>query len=97
MIWAAISALTGEGMDSLRDRLRTAILSQPGLETLRFPAEGGEELQRALRDEDVVARRFTAEGIDLVRRRSGGGAVLLTGVCRRGCAPLVELQRGCET
>ena len=65
----AISALTGEGMDSLRDRLRTAILSQPGLETLRFPAEGGEELQRALRDEDVVARRFTAEGIDLVVRR----------------------------
>jgi GTP-binding protein HflX len=65
----AISALTGEGMDVLRERLRTAILSQPGMETLRFPADGGEELQRALRDEDVVARRFTAEGIELVVRR----------------------------
>ena len=65
----AISALTGEGMDALRTRLRTEVLSQPGMETLRFPADGGEELQRALRDEDVVARRFTADGIELVVRR----------------------------
>jgi GTPase len=64
-----LSALTGAGLDELRAAIRTRVLSQPGLETLRFPPEGGEELQRALRDESVVARRFTADGIELVVRR----------------------------
>ena len=64
-----ISALTGEGLERLRLELRAAVLSQPGMETLRFPADGGEDLQRALRDEDVVARRFTQDGIELVVRR----------------------------
>ena len=45
------------------------VLAQPGLEVLRFPAEGGEELQRALRDEIVVARRYSETGIELVVRR----------------------------
>ncbi len=65
----AISALTGEGVDALKSGLREAVLSQPGLETLRFPAAGGEALQRALQEETVVARRFTANGIELVVRR----------------------------
>jgi GTPase len=65
----AISALTGEGIDALKSGLRTAVLSQPGLETIRFPAAGGEALQRALQDETVVARRFTEDGIELVVRR----------------------------
>ncbi len=64
-----ISALTGQGMDELRGRLRTAVLGQPGIEVLRFPAAGGEELQRALREENVVARRFAPGGIELVVRR----------------------------
>jgi len=65
-----LSALTGRGLDELRAAIRTRVLSQPGLEVLRFPPEGGEALQRALRDEVVVARRFTAESIELVVRRS---------------------------
>jgi GTP-binding protein HflX len=65
----AISALTGQGVDDLRSRLRASVLSQPGIEVLRFPAEGGEELQRALRKETVVARRFSESGIELVVRR----------------------------
>ena len=65
----AISALTGQGLGELRAALAAAVLAQPGLEVLRFPVEGGEALQRALRDEIVVARRFSAAGIELVVRR----------------------------
>ena len=65
----AISALTGEGLDELRAALAAAVLAQPGLEVLRFPVEGGQALQRALREEIVVARRFSAAGIELVVRR----------------------------
>ncbi len=65
----AISALTGQGLDALRSALSAAVLAQPGLEVLRFPAEGGEALQRALRDEIVVARRYSEAGIELVVRR----------------------------
>jgi GTP-binding protein HflX len=64
-----ISALTGQGVDDLRSRLRATVLSQPGIEVLRFPAEGGEELQRALQEETVVARRFSERGIELIVRR----------------------------
>lgn len=75
----AVSAQTGAGVEDLRRMLRHEILSQPGLETLRFPAEGGPALQRALQQEAVVARRFSASGIELVVRRGpappshGGG------------------------
>ena len=65
----AVSALTGDGLDALRSEVRRVVLAQPGLQTLRFPAEGGEELQRALREETVVARRFTGDGVELVVRR----------------------------
>jgi 50S ribosomal subunit-associated GTPase HflX len=65
-----ISARTGAGLDELRAALRNRVLLQPGLEVMRFPPEGGEALQRALRDESVVARRFTSSGIELVVRRS---------------------------
>lgn len=66
----AVSALTGAGTETLREALRALLLSQPGLETLRFGLEGGAELERALRDEQIVARRFTADGIELVVRRT---------------------------
>ncbi len=65
----AISARTGQGVDRLRERVRAAVLGAPGIEVLRFPAAGGEELQRALREETVVARRFSPSGIELVVRR----------------------------
>jgi GTPase len=65
----ALSALTGQGVDGLRAKLRSAVLDQPGITVLRFPAEGGEELQRALCEENVVARRFAPSGIELVVRR----------------------------
>ncbi len=64
-----VSALEGTGLDRLRQAVRERVLAAPDLETLRFPAEGGPELQRALKEEVVVARRFTAEGIELVVRR----------------------------
>lgn len=65
-----ISARTGEGIAELRAAIRGVILSQPGLEVLRLPPEGGEPLERALREEEVVARRFGPEGIELVVRRT---------------------------
>ncbi len=64
-----VSALEGTGLELLRTAVRERVLAAPDLETLRFPAEGGPELQRALKEEIVVARRFTAEGIELVVRR----------------------------
>jgi 50S ribosomal subunit-associated GTPase HflX len=64
-----LSALSGEGVGPLRAALRERVLAQPGLEVLRFPPEGGEPLQRALKEENVVTRRFTATGIELVVRR----------------------------
>ena len=65
----ALSSLTGDGLDRLTAAIRRAVLEQPGVEVLRFPAEGGEALERALREEAVLARRFTADGIELVVRR----------------------------
>jgi GTP-binding protein HflX len=65
----AISALTGQGLDRLRSKLRSAVLSEPGIEVLSFSAAGGEELQRALQEETVVARRFSETGIELVVKR----------------------------
>jgi GTP-binding protein HflX len=64
-----LSALTGRGLDELRAKIRSLVLRRPGIEVLHFPAEGGEELQRALREETVVARRFAPTGIELVVRR----------------------------
>ena len=64
-----LSALTGAGVPELRTAIRTRVLEQPDVEILRFPPEGGEALQRALAEHSVVARRFTAEGIELVVRK----------------------------
>jgi GTP-binding protein HflX len=63
-----ISAVTGEGLDRLRATLARVVLTQPDLAVLRFPPEGGEALERALRDETIVARRFAHDGIELVVR-----------------------------
>jgi GTP-binding protein HflX len=65
----ALSALTGEGLDDLFVAIRRAVIEQPGVEVLRFPAEGGAALERALREEAVLARRFAPEGIELIVRR----------------------------
>ena len=65
----ALSALTGEGLDDLAAAIRRAVIEQPGVEVLRFPAEGGAALERALREEAVLARRFAPEGIELIVRR----------------------------
>ena len=67
----AISARTGAGLGDLQRVLRQRILALPGLEVLRFPAEGGEALRTAMATEDVVAQRFTTDGIELVVRRGG--------------------------
>jgi len=68
----AVSALNGAGLPALRAAIAARLLDGPGLAVLRFPPEGGEALQRALEEESIVARRFTAEGVELVvRRRSG--------------------------
>jgi GTP-binding protein HflX len=64
-----LSARTGAGMDPLRAALRDAVLGQPGIEVLRFPADGGEALQGALARETVLAHRYSASGIELVVRR----------------------------
>jgi GTPase len=64
-----LSALTGAGLDALTAAVRKRVLEQPGLEVLSFPPEGGEALQRALAEQTVVARRFTAAGIELVVRK----------------------------
>lgn len=66
----AVSAVTGAGVEHLKVLLRRALLDQPGLETLWFPPEGGEDLQRAMAEEVVVAKRFASTGIELVVRRT---------------------------
>lgn len=68
----ALSARTGAGVDELKAVLRGNILNRPGLQVLRFPPAGGEELRRALARQDIVAQRFTPEGIELVVRGEKG-------------------------
>ncbi len=65
----AVSALTGAGVSALQQAIRARILDHPDLEVLRFPPEGGEALQRALAERSVIARRFTADAVELVVRR----------------------------
>jgi GTP-binding protein HflX len=64
-----ISAARGDGVDDLKAALRRAVLASPELEVRQFPPEGGAGLERAMREEQIVARRFTADGIELVVRR----------------------------
>ncbi|HUK13163.1 MAG TPA: GTPase HflX [Thermoanaerobaculaceae bacterium] len=64
-----LSARSGEGVDALRAAIARAVLAQPDVAALHFPAEGGEALQRALREEHVIARRFGSDGIELLVRR----------------------------
>jgi GTP-binding protein HflX len=64
-----VSALTGAGVPALQQAIRARILEQPDVEVLRFPPEGGEALQRALAERTVIARRFTAEAVELVVRK----------------------------
>lgn len=70
--WMAISARTGAGLAALKDELRRRILALPGLATLRFSASGEEALRLALAKEEVIAQRFSPDGIELVVRRGGG-------------------------
>lgn len=70
-----ISARTGVGLVELKHLVRQRILALPDVVVMRFPSEGGEALRTALAEEEVVAQRFTAEGIELVVRRSNGRAV----------------------
>lgn len=65
---AMVSAVTGAGVDDLRQLLRERLLAAPGVSVLRIPLARGEIVQRAFGLPHQLARRFHAETVELATR-----------------------------
>jgi GTP-binding protein HflX len=66
-----VSALTGEGVDGLREAIRGALLSAPGVAYLRVPLEESEMVERAVKLPHQLARRFRDRSLELAMRIDG--------------------------
>ncbi len=69
--WAAVSAVTGAGLDELRTLLRREILAAPDVVVLSIPLADAAAVERGLQLPHRVARRFRAEALDLAARSDG--------------------------
>lgn len=65
---AAVSAATGEGIEALKDAIRTALLSAPDVAILRVPLEKAELVRRAVALPHQLARRFEEASVQLAMR-----------------------------
>jgi GTPase len=81
--WPRISALTGVGVQHLRELLRERLLSAPDVVTLRVPLAEASAVECALGLPHVLARRFHPEFLDVAVRISSE---------RLGAAGLAEYQ-----
>ena len=64
----ALSAATGKGVAELKERVRTILLSAPGVAILRVPLEEPEMVRRAVGLPHQLARRFMDEAVELAMR-----------------------------
>jgi GTP-binding protein HflX len=65
---SAVSAATGEGIEALKDAIRTALLSAPDVAILRVPLEKAELVRRAVALPHQLARRFEEASVQLAMR-----------------------------
>jgi GTP-binding protein HflX len=63
-----VSALSGEGVDELRETARSALLSAPDVAILRVPLQEAEMVRRAVELPHQIARRFEHESVQLAMR-----------------------------
>ncbi len=63
-----VSAVSGEGLDQLREVVRGRILAGPDVVFLRVPLERAEVVERAMALPNRLARRFGAEQLELAVR-----------------------------
>jgi GTP-binding protein HflX len=66
-----VSAVTGKGIDGLREAIRGALLSSPGVAFLRVPLDQSEMVERAVKLPHQLARRFHERSVELAMRIDG--------------------------
>jgi GTP-binding protein HflX len=64
----AVSALNGDGIGQLREVIRSALLTAPGVAILRVPLEEAELVRRAVSMPHQLARRFDDGTVELALR-----------------------------
>jgi GTP-binding protein HflX len=64
----AVSAITGEGLDDLRDVARHTLLSSPDVSFLRVPLERADDVAKAVNLPHQLARRFDERSLELAMR-----------------------------
>ncbi len=69
--WAAVSAVTGAGLDELRGLLRRELLAASDVAVLSIPLDDAAAVERALALPHRVARRFRSKMLDLAVRSDG--------------------------
>ncbi len=67
-----LSSVTGEGLESVREHLRSRVLSSPGVLVVRIPLKENLAVERAIALPSQVARRFTGDHLDLAVRTDLG-------------------------
>jgi len=63
-----VSAMTGEGLDGLRNEMLERLLERGDLELVRIPLEDSGAVHRALTSGSMVARRFGPESVTVALR-----------------------------
>jgi 50S ribosomal subunit-associated GTPase HflX len=66
-----VSAVTGEGLEGLRDAIRGALLNAPGVAFLSVPLDQSEMVERAVKLPHQLARRFRDRSVELAMRIDG--------------------------
>ncbi len=68
-----VSALTGEGLDALREKVAGTLLGSGDVQMVRIPLQAGEAVQRALSCPALVARRFDRQDVTIALRTDREG------------------------
>ncbi len=70
---AAVSAVTGAGLDALRETVRVRLLAGGGMQLLRIPLGDRDAVALALGSRDLVARRFDDREVTVAIRTDEAG------------------------
>lgn len=69
----AVSALTGAGLDALREKVGGTLLGSGDVQMVRIPLHAGEAVQHALGSPALVARRFDRQDVTVALRTDREG------------------------